>query len=333
MKALFIGGTGTISMSITRALSRTDWELTLVNRGNHVDDVPSDIRQITCDIGNEDELLSLIRDESFDVVADFIAFVPEQVHRDVRLFEGRCGQYIFISSASIYQKPLSHYAITESTPVSNPYWKYSQAKIACEEYLNTQYRQNGFPITIVRPSHTYADGSIPLSFHSPKGPWTEIERMRNGKAVILHGDGSSLWTVTHSVDFAKGFIGLMGNTHAIGETVHITSDESLTWNQIYKSIGNALGVEPKIAHISTDMLVRLDSSLDGPLNGDKAHSVVFDNSKIKRLVPGFTATIRFDEGIRQSVGELMMRPELQVPDPDWDAWIDKVLMLNFRTPV
>lgn len=333
MKALFIGGTGTISLSITRALARTDWDLTLVNRGNRVDDVPENIRQITCDINNEEELRTLIEGESFDVVADFIAFVPEQVHRDVRLFEGRCGQYVFISSASIYQKPLSHYAITESTPIANPYWKYSQAKIACEEYLVEQYRQTGFPITIVRPSHTYSDGSIPLAFHSPKGPWTEIERLKFGKPLILHGDGSSLWTVTHSVDFAKGFIGLMGNIHAIGEAVHITSDESLTWNQIYRSIGKALGVEPKIAHISTDMLVRLDSSLDGPLNGDKAHSVVFDNSKIKRLVPGFTATIRFDEGIRQSVDALLAQPELQVSDPDWDAWIDKVLMLNFRNPM
>ncbi len=330
MKALFIGGTGTISMSITRALAETDWDLTLVNRGNRVDRIPANIHQITCDINNEDELLNLIRDEEYDVVADFIAFVPDQVHRDVRLFEGRCAQYIFISSASVYQKPLSHYAITESTPASNPFWQYSQAKIACEEYLLRHYRQTGFPITIVRPSHTYADGSIPLSFHSPKGCWTEIERMRSGKPVILHGDGSSLWTVTHSIDFAKGFIGLMGNIHSIGESVHITSDESLTWNQIYASIGKALGVEPRIAHISTDMLVRLDSSLDGPLNGDKAHSVVFDNSKIKRLVPGFTATIRFDEGIRQSISALMERPELQVFDSDWDAWIEKVLMLNFR---
>ncbi|MBN1891608.1 MAG: SDR family oxidoreductase [Clostridiales bacterium] len=333
MKALFIGGTGTISMSITRALAETDWDLTLVNRGNRLEHVPGNIRQITCDINDEEELLSLIGDEDFDVVADFIAFVPEQVHRDVRLFEGRCKQYIFISSASVYQKPLSHYAVTESTPISNPFWQYSQAKIACEDYLVRQYRQSGFPITIVRPSHTYADGSVPLSFHSPKGCWTEIERMRNGDPVILHGDGSSLWTVTHSIDFAKGFIGLMGNIHAIGEAVHITSDEALTWNQIYMSIGKALGVDPKIAHVSTDMLVRLDSSLDGPLNGDKAHSVVFDNSKIKRLVPGFTATIRFDEGIRQSIEVLLERPELQVYDPDWNAWIDKVLMLSFRDSV
>ncbi|NLW88751.1 MAG: SDR family oxidoreductase [Clostridiaceae bacterium] len=328
MKALFIGGTGTISMSITRALAETDWELTLVNRGNRVEEVPDNIRQITCDINNEDSLLSLIGDEKFDVIADFIAFVPEQVHRDVRLFEGKCGQYIFISSASVYQKPLSHFAVTESTPLFNPHWKYSQAKIACEDYLMQQYRQTGFPITIVRPSHTYADGSVPLSFHSPKGCWTEIERMRAGKPVLLHGDGSSLWTVTHSVDFAKGFIGLMGNIHAVGEAVHITSDESLTWNQIYTCIAKALGVAPKIAHVSTDMLVRLDSSLDGPLNGDKAHSVVFDNSKIKRLVPGFFASIRFDEGIRQSIGALMERPELQIFDPDWDAWIEKVLMLG-----
>lgn len=328
MKALFIGGTGTISMSITRQVAQLGWDLTIINRGNKLANVPAEVHQLTCDINNESQILSLIGDQRYDVIADFIAFVPDQVQRDISLFEGKCDQYIFISSASAYQKPLSHYAITESTPLHNPHWQYSRAKIDCEELLIAQYRKTGFPVTIVRPSHTYADGSIPLSFHSPKGPWTELERMRRGKPVIIHGDGSSLWTVTHSMDFAKGFIGLMGNVHAIGEAVHITSDESLTWNQIYQSIGKALGVVPKIAHVATDTLVRLDPSLNGPLNGDKTHSVVFDNSKIKRLVPGFAATIRFDQGIKQSMDVLLKTPSLQEFDPDWDAWLEKVLAIS-----
>lgn len=328
MKALFIGGTGTISMSITRQVAQLGWDLTIINRGNKLENVPAEVHQLTCDINNETQILSLIGGEKYDVIADFIAFVPDQVQRDISLFEGKCDQYIFISSASAYQKPLSHYAITESTPLHNPHWQYSRAKIDCEELLIAQYRKTGFPVTIVRPSHTYADGSIPLSFHSSKGPWTELERMRRGKPVIVHGDGSSLWTLTHSMDFAKGFIGLMGNVHAIGEAVHITSDESLTWNQIYESIGKALGVVPKIAHVATDTLVRLDPSLSGPLNGDKTHSVVFDNSKIKRLVPGFAATIRFDQGIKQSMDVLLKTPSLQEFDPDWDAWLEKVLAIS-----
>ncbi len=328
MKVLFIGGTGTISNSITRQLAENkDYKLTILNRGNKNTDIPPSVRQITGDINNEAEVTKLLASETFDVVGEFVAYTPEQVKRDIRIFGGRCGQYIFISSASAYQKPLSHYVITESTPLSNPYWQYSRDKIACEQVLMDAYRNQGFPITIIRPSHTYADGSIPLAIHGEKGVWNDLKRMLDGKPVIVPGDGSSLWTVTHSADFAKAYIGLLGNPHALGEAIQITSDESLTWNQIYRIIGQALGVEPNLVHISTDTLIALKPSLEGPLLGDKSNTVVFDNSKIKRLVPEFCASIRFDQGVRQSLSYLLRRPELQIPDPEWDAWVEKTLGL------
>ena len=326
MKVLFIGGTGTISGSITRQLSAIDsFELTLLNRGSRNRALPENIRTIKGDINNEEEMRALLKDEFFDVVCEFIAFTPEQVSRDIRLFEGRTKQYIFISSASAYQKPLSNYLITESTPLANPYWQYSRDKAACEQVLMDAYRSTGFPFTTVRPSHTYADGSIPLAIHGSKGPWSELMRMKEGRPVIVPGDGQTLWTVTHSMDFAKAFIGLLGNPHAIGEAVHITSDESLTWNRIYEIVGDALGVKPKLVHVATDTLVALRPELNGPLNGDKSVNVVFDNTKIKRLVPGFAATIRFDTGVRQSLECLMNRPELHGVDAEWDAWEDHVI--------
>ncbi len=326
MKVLFIGGTGTISGSITRQLSAIDsFELTLLNRGTRQGPLPENVRTIKGDINNEEEMRALLQDESFDVVCEFIAFIPEQVSRDIRLFEGRTKQYIFISSASAYQKPLSNYLITESTPLANPYWQYSRDKAACEQVLMDAYRSTGFPFTTVRPSHTYADGSIPLAIHGSKGPWSELMRMKEGRPVIVPGDGQTLWTVTHSMDFAKAFIGLLGNPHAIGEAVHITSDESLTWNRIYEIVGDALGVKPKLVHVATDTLVALRPELNGPLNGDKSVNVVFDNTKIKRMVPGFAATIRFDTGIRQSLEYLMNRPELHGVDAEWDAWEDHVI--------
>ena len=326
MKVLFIGGTGTISGSISRQLSAIDsFELTLLNRGSRNRALPENIRTIKGDINNEEEMRALLKDEFFDVVCEFIAFIPEQVSRDIRLFEGRTKQYIFISSASAYQKPLSNYLITESTPLANPYWQYSRDKAACEQVLMDAYRSTGFPFTTVRPSHTYADGSIPLAIHGSKGPWSELMRMKEGRPVIVPGDGQTLWTVTHSMDFAKAFIGLLGNPHAIGEAVHITSDESLTWNRIYEIVGDALGVKPKLVHVATDTLVALRPELNGPLNGDKSVNVVFDNTKIKRMVPGFAATIRFDTGIRQSLEYLMNRPELHGVDAEWDAWEDHVI--------
>ncbi|SFB56472.1 Nucleoside-diphosphate-sugar epimerase [Cohnella sp. OV330] len=326
MKALFIGGTGTISAAITRQLAAQGCELYLLNRGSRNAELPANVKTLEADINDETRVAELIRDLSFDVVADFIAFVPAQLERDYRLFAGKTKQFIFISSASAYQKPLSDYRITESTPLANPYWEYSRNKIACEEYLMKQYREQRFPITIVRPSHTYDERSIPLGVHGSKGSWQVAKRMLEGKPVLIHGDGTSLWTMTHNEDFAKGFIGLMGNLHAIGESVQITSDESLTWNQIYAAIADALGVPLRAVHAPSEFLAACSrEDFTGGLIGDKANSVVFDNAKLKRLVPGFAAETRFDQGIKRTVAHILAHPELQREDPAFDGWCDQVV--------
>ena len=325
MKALFIGGTGTISTAITELAARQGIELTLLNRGRTACELPENVRVMHADINNEAEAAKALEGESFDVVADFIGFTPDQVQRDIRLFSGRTNQYIYIRSASAYQKPCSHYLISESTPMANPYWTYSQNKIISENILLDEYRNNGFPVTIVRPSHTYGDCSVPVAIHGAQGSWQVLARMLEGKPVIVHGDGLSLWTFTHNTDFARGFYGLMGNPHAIGEAVHITSDETLTWNAAFAAIGRALGVEPILQHISSDLLSALRPELLGTLLGDKANSVIFDNSKIKRLVPGFFATMRFDEGVRRTVEYVRSHPECQKADPEFDAWCDRVI--------
>ncbi len=324
-KALFIGGTGTISTAITRLAPSCGFELYLLNRGNRSELVPEGVKIIEADINNEEEVRSKLEGMSFDVVAQFIAFHPDALRRDVRLFAGRTGQYIFISSASAYQKPLSSPFITESTPLANPYWEYSRNKIACEEYLMEEYRKNSFPITIIRPSHTYGDFDIPLGIHGKNGGYSVISRIRNGRKVIVHGDGSSLWTLTHNSDFARAFVGLMGNIHAIGEAVQITSDESLTWNQIYGIIGDALGVKPQIVHIPSDTLAKAHPDYVGGIIGDKGNTVIFDNSKLKRLVPGFAATVRFDQGVRQTLAYIEKHPELQRQDPEFDEWTDRMI--------
>jgi nucleoside-diphosphate-sugar epimerase len=326
MKALFIGGTGTISSAITKQLLEKGCELYLLNRGTRNEALPAGVNIIQADINDEIHVSKLIENLEFDVVADFIAFEPAQLERDYRLFKDKTKQFIFISSASAYQTPLSDYRITEGTPLSNPYWAYSRNKIACEDYLMKQYRENGFPITIVRPSHTYDERSIPLGVHGSKGTWQVAKRMLEKKPVIIHGDGTSLWTMTHNSDFAKGFIGLMGNIHAIGESVHITSDETVTWNQIYEVIADALGVKLNAVHISSEFLAACSKEdYRGGLLGDKANSVVFDNSKLKKLVPEFVATTRFDQGIRQTVDYILAHPELQKEDKEYEIWCDKVV--------
>lgn len=325
MKALFIGGTGTISTAITALAPLCGFELYLLNRGNKKDLVPEGVKVIHADIYNEADVKEKLKDMTFDVVAEFIAFDTEALKRDVRLFQGKTKQFIFISSASAYQKPLSSPYITESTPLSNPFWDYSRNKIACEEYLMKEYRENGFPITIIRPSHTYSDFEVPMAVHGKNGSFSVIDRIRNGKKVIVHGDGNTLWTLTHNSDFAKAFVGLMGNSHAIGEAVQITSDESLTWNQIYEIVGSALGVKPNLVHIPSDTLSKASSSFVGGLLGDKAHTVIFDNSKVKRLVPGFTATVRFDQGVRRILANQLNRKDLQRPDPEFDEWTDRMI--------
>jgi nucleoside-diphosphate-sugar epimerase len=320
MKALFIGGTGIISTAITELFAQRGGELYLLNRGNRNDRLPGNVHLFKGDINDEKAVAGLISDMKFDVVADFIAFTADQAERDYRLFKGKTKQYIFISSASAYQKPPLSYPVTESTPLVNPYWQYSRNKIACEEYLMKQHRENGFPVTIVRPSHTYDDRYLPLDC------WQVAKRMLEGKRVIIHGDGTTLWTLTHNSDFAKGFVGLMGNVHAIGDAFQITSDERLTWNQIYAIIADALGVELKAVHVPSEFIAAcsLNDQL-GNLIGDKANNAIFDNTKLKRLIPDFVATTRFDQGVRKTIANILNHPELQKPDPAYDDWCDRVI--------
>ena len=327
MKALFIGGTGTISMAITKQLAENpDWELYLLNRGNRNEGVPENVKVLSVDINDEAAVLEILGDLQFDTVCDFIGFVPAQLERDYRLFKDKTKQFMYISSASAYQKPLGDYRITESTPLANPYWEYSRNKIACEEYLMKMYRENGFPITIVRPSHTYDERSIPMGVHGNNGSWQVAKRMLEGKPVIIHGDGTSIWTMTHNSDFAKGFIGLMGNIHAIGESYHITTDEGLTWNQIYKIVADALGAEFKPYYVPSDFLQAVSNyDFEGGLIGDKANTVVFDNSKLKRAVPGFCATVRMDQGIKKTVEYVLAHEEYQIADDEFDTWCDRVI--------
>ncbi len=327
MKILFIGGTGTISTAISKELIARGEKLYILNRGNRNSVLgDSGVTYLTGDVNDEKSIEKLIKNEMFDVVADFIAFLPEQVERDYRLFRNCTKQFIFISSASAYQKPLSHFVIDEGTPLSNPFWEYSRNKISCEDVLVRHYREDGFPITIVRPSHTYDERNIPLGVHGNFGSWQVAKRMLEGKPVIIQGDGTSLWTMTHNRDFAKGFIGLMGNMHAIGEAVQITSDESVTWNQIYRSIADALGVTLKPCYVPSDFLDAVGPyDFRGGLIGDKANTVVFNNQKLKRLVPGFEAKVRFDQGVKMTIDHILAHPELQKEDPDFDRWCDSVI--------
>ena len=326
MNALLIGGTGTISMAITRLLAEKGWEVHLLNRGNRKAEVPQGVHWIQADISDEQAVAQILQGRHFDCVCEFIGFLPEQVERDIRLFEGKTSQYLYISSASAYHKPATDYRITEGTTLANPYWEYSRNKIACEEVLMKAYREHQFPVTIIRPSHTYDNRNVPLGVHGDKGSYQVIKRMLQGKPVIIHGDGTSLWTMTHNTDFAKGYVGLMGNPHAIGEAFQITNDETLTWNQIYAAIARVLGVELKAFHVSSEFLAATGKyDLLGSLIGDKANSVVFDNSKLKRAVPDFVPTVRFEQGIRDTIENIMAHPELQKEDPEFDEWCDKVI--------
>ncbi len=327
MNVLFIGGTGTISMAITKNLAAEGHQLFLLNRGNRSVQLPDNVKFIKVnDVNDEAEVKAKISGMKFDVVCDFIIFHKEQAERDFRLFAGKTNQFIFISSASAYHKPLASHLITEGTTLANPYWQYSREKIECEEFFLGQYRQSGFPITIVRPSHTYDERSVPLGVHGDKGSWQVVKRMLEGKPVIIQGDGTSLWTMTHNSDFAKAFVGLMGNPHAIGEAFQITSDESLTWNQIYKSIAQALGVELKPYYVSSDFLAEVSHyDLVGSLIGDKSNSVIFDNTKLKRAVPDYIPSVSFAQGVKQTIDYVLSHPECQCPDPEFDLWCDNVI--------
>ena len=325
MKALIIGGTGTISSAVVCRLLEKKWEVCVLNRGTKP--LPEGAVSIVADMNDEQLVAEKIKDMTFDVVCEFIGFVPAHVERDYRLFAGKTNQYIYISSASAYHKPARNYRITEGTSLANPYWQYSRDKIACEEFLMKMYRENGFPVTIVRPSHTYNEQKIPLGVHGKNGFWQVIRRMQAEKPVIIQGDGTSLWTLTFSTDFAVGFAGLMANPHAIGEAFHITGDETLSWNQIYETIAQALGVRLHPYHVASEFLhsVGPDYDYEGSLTGDKSVSVVFDNSKLKSAVPEFHPVICFAEGVRIALDYILAHPECQKEDPEFDRWCDKVI--------
>jgi nucleoside-diphosphate-sugar epimerase len=322
MKVLFLGGTGFISTAVSRLAIHQGFELYLLNRGQRQPNPPGS-HSLTADIQKPEEVRAVLKDHRFDVVVDWIAYAPEHIERDLALFQGRVKQYIFISSASAYQKPPAHYVITESTPLHNPFWDYSRNKIACEERLLRAYREDGFPITIVRPSLTY-DPQFPIAIGG-WGCYTLADRMKRGQPIIVHGDGSSLWVVTHAEDFARGFVGLIGNWPALGHAFHITSDEVLTWNQLYQTIAGALGVEANIVHIPSDFLARVVPRFTGSLLGDKAWSVVFDNRKIKTFVPGFQASIPFREGIRRTVAWFEADEKRRRVDPAVNREMDDIL--------
>ena len=332
MRALFIGGTGTISTAIVRRLAEElNWEVYLINRGNRSCVVPQGVHQIIADINDEAAVSKAIEGMTFDTICEFIGFTVKDVERDYRLFRGKTRQYIYTSSASAYHKPAAGYIVTEGTTLANPYWQYSRNKIACEEFLMKKYRAEGFPVTIVRPSHTYDERHIPLGVHGSKGFWQGIRRMMDNKPVIIQGDGTSLWTVTFNSDFAIGYTGLMGNRHAIGEAFQITGDETLTWNQIYQTIADALGVELKAYHVASDFLSaagdKYGYDFEGSLTGDKSVSVVFDNSKLRKAVPDMRTQVRFDQGVRRSLDYILAHPdECQVEDPEFDAWCDRVIL-------
>lgn len=328
MKILFIGGTGNISGACSRLALKQGHELYLLNRGKTVSPGLDQAQTIVADINDAEAVRRALKGMTFDAVVNFIAFTPVELQRDIDLFGNIAGQYIFISSASAYQKPVSHPVITESTPLANPYWDYSRDKIACEDLLMKAYRETGFPVTIVRPSHTY-ETVIPVAIGSWED-YTIVDRMKKGLPVLVHGDGTSLWTITHSEDFAKGFNGLLGHQQVIGHSFHITSDELLNWNQIYQAVAEAAGTEANLVHVPSDFICREADRIGqewmrGNLFGDKGNSVIFDNTKIKTFVPGYVATIPFRQGIRRTVEWFEADPSRMVISDDNNRLIDIVI--------
>jgi nucleoside-diphosphate-sugar epimerase len=325
MKALFIGGTGCISSAVSRLAVEQGFDLYLLNRGNRNSFVPEGAKVVTGDISNVDWMKEYLRDQYFDIVIDFIVFEPEQAKRDIGLFAGKTSQYIFISTVATYQRPVGYYLVDESTPQCNPYWDYAINKISCEELYRKEYRENGFPLTIIRPSHTYSEANIPFVMNSFSKPWSLIDRLLKNKPIIVPGDGTSLWTLTHNSDIAKGIVGLMGNVQAIGQTFHITSDEVKTWDQYLQVMAQAVGVKPVIKHLSSEMICTIAPDLKPGLIGDQCNSFVVDNSKIKRFVPGYQATMPFERGIRKSIDYFKKHPELQRIDEEWNAKMDRMV--------
>src|SRR5690242_1636529 len=320
LRVLFIGGSGVISSACSRVAVDSGIELFVLNRGRSTArPLPPGVNVLQADIREPATVRDVINDLDFDAVVDWVAFIPGQVRTDIDLFRGRTGQYVFISSASAYQTPPARMPVTESTPLRNPYWQYSRDKIACEDLLVRSYREEGFPATIVRPSHTYDATLVPFD-----GGWTVLGRMLAGKPVIVHGDGTSLWTLTHHDDFARAFVPLLGHPRTLGEAIHITSDDVLTWNQIADAIAAALGVTPRLVHVPSDAIAAADPEWGAGLLGDKAHSMVFDNAKLRSIVPGWRAVIPFEQGAREIAEWYLADPARQVTDAALDAVMDKL---------
>jgi len=321
LKILFIGGTGKISSACTSLAVERGFDMYLLNRGQTDRPVPEGVTILTADIRDRESARAALADHKFDAVVNFIAFTAEHIETDLELFRDRTDQYIFISSASAYQSPPVNLPVTESTPLDNPYWQYSRDKIACEERLMRAYREEKFPFTVVRPSHTYDRTMLPF-----QGGWTVVDRMRRGQKVIVHGDGSSLWVFTHHSDFAKGFVGLLGNSRAIGEAFHITSDELLTWNQLHEIAARAAGAPPpQIVHIPSDLINAFDSNWGAGLLGDKAASMIFDNSKIKRISPDFVCTVPYERGAKEMVDWYDADPSRKVIDAEFNVLTDRII--------
>jgi len=327
MKILFIGGTGIISSACANLAIERGHELFLVNRSaSKMIPSPKGATVLQADVHTEEtRLAKLLVDQHFDAVVDYIAFTVDDIERDLRLFRNRTDQFVFISSASAYQKPVRNYIITERTPLENPYWDYARNKIACEDRLMFAYLEEGFPVTIVRPSHTYGVTQIPFGVSSWLQPWTVVDRMKRGQKVIVPGDGTSLWVLTWNGDFAKGLVGLLGNSKAVGEAFQITSDEVLSWDQIHLEAYRALGLEPNMIHIPSDLIVAYDPHALGSLIGDKSNSVVFDNSKIKRFVHDYSCEVNWAEGVRRSLAWFGAHPEFQTIDHEMNALWDQVI--------
>ncbi len=332
MKILFIGGTGIISSACAELAVQRGHELTLLNRSRsrkHI--APPEARLITADVHAETEhIAQLLEGQYFDAVVDFIAFTPDDIERDLRLFRGKAGQFVFISSATVYEKPPRHYLITEETPLSNPYSEYARSKIASENRLMRACHEEGFPATIVRPSLTYGPSQISLCVGSWQQPWSIVDRMLRGQPVVVPGDGTSLWVVTWTGDFAKGLIGLLGKPEATGEAFHITSDEVQTWDQIYAEVFAALGMEPRIVHASTDLIAAYWPHAESSLTGDKIHSVVFDNTKIKQLVPDFHCEVDWAHGVRRAIEWYRAHPEFQTVDQEMERIVDDIIAATAR---
>ncbi|WP_203666762.1 SDR family oxidoreductase [Cellulomonas pakistanensis] len=325
LKLLVIGGTGVISSAVTRLAVERGLDVTVLNRGSSATrPVPGGAELVQADVRDPASVRAALGDREFDAVVDWVAFTPEHVQTDVDLFAGRTGQYVFISSASAYQTPPERLPVTESTPLRNPFWQYSRDKIACEDLLVRAYRDRGFPATVIRPSHTYDRTLVPLD-----GGWTAMERMRRGREVVVHGDGTSLWTLTHHEDFARGLVPLLGHPRTVGEAFHITSDDVLTWDQVVRALAAALGVEPRIVHVPSDAIAAADPEWGAGLLGDKAHSMVFDTTKLRRLVPDFAATIPFEQGAREIVDWHDADPARRTVDARLDGLMDD-LVARFR---